>query len=98
MPFKSEKQRKWMHTNQPEMAKRWEKEEKKESTWPDEKELQDEGKLIEASAYKTASRNELAMYISQLSNTIKGTKDKKMLHYLKKDKQEVEKELKSRKT
>jgi hypothetical protein len=30
--FKSEKQRKWMHTNEPEMAKRWEKEEKKEST------------------------------------------------------------------
>jgi hypothetical protein len=28
--FKSEKQRKWMHTNQPEMAKRWEKEEKVE--------------------------------------------------------------------
>ena len=27
MPFKSEKQRKWMHTNQPEMAKKWEKEE-----------------------------------------------------------------------
>ena len=98
MPFKSEKQRKWMHTNEPEMAKRWEKEEKKESTWPDEKELQDEGKLIEASAYKTASRNELAMYISQLSNTINGTKDGKMLNLLKKTKKEVEKELKSRKT
>ena len=98
MPFKSDKQRKWMHTNEPEMAKRWEKEEKKESTWPDEKELQDEGKLIEASAYKTASRNELAMYISQLSNTIKGTKDGKMLNLLKKTKKEVEKELKSRKT
>ena len=27
MPFKSEKQRKWMHANQPEMAKKWEKEE-----------------------------------------------------------------------
>jgi len=26
MPFKSEKQRKWMHTNEPEMAKKWEKE------------------------------------------------------------------------
>ncbi len=26
MPFKSEKQRKWMHANQPEMAKKWEKE------------------------------------------------------------------------
>jgi len=29
MPFKSEKQRKWMHANNPEMAKKWEKEEKK---------------------------------------------------------------------
>ena len=28
MPFKSEKQRKWMHANDPEMAKKWEKEEK----------------------------------------------------------------------
>ena len=27
MPFKSDKQRKWMHTNEPEMAKKWEKEE-----------------------------------------------------------------------
>ena len=26
MPFKSEKQRKSMHTNEPEMAKRWDKE------------------------------------------------------------------------
>ena len=26
MPFKSEKQRKWMHVNEPEMAKKWEKE------------------------------------------------------------------------
>ena len=29
MPFKSEKQRKWMHANEPEMAKKWEKKEKK---------------------------------------------------------------------
>ena len=28
MPFKSNKQRKWMHANNPEMAKRWEAEEK----------------------------------------------------------------------
>lgn len=28
-PFKSEKQRKWMHKNKPEMAKKWEEEEKK---------------------------------------------------------------------
>jgi hypothetical protein len=26
MPFKSNKQRKWMHANKPEMAKKWEKE------------------------------------------------------------------------
>ena len=57
-----------------------------------------EGKLTESSPYKTASRNELAMYISQLSTTIKNTKDRKMLNMLKKDKKEVEKELKSRKT
>ncbi len=25
MPFKSEKQRKWMHANEPKMAKDWEK-------------------------------------------------------------------------
>ena len=28
MPFKSEKQRRWMHANNPEMAKKWEKEKK----------------------------------------------------------------------
>ena len=27
MPFKSKKQRKWMHANKPKMAKKWEKEE-----------------------------------------------------------------------
>ena len=26
MPFKSKQQRKWMHANKPEMAKKWEKE------------------------------------------------------------------------
>lgn len=29
MPFKSEKQRRWMHANKPAMAKRWEEEQKK---------------------------------------------------------------------
>ena len=29
MPFKSEKQRRWMHANEPKMAKKWEKKEKK---------------------------------------------------------------------
>ena len=28
MPFKSEEQRRWMHANKPEMAKKWEAEEK----------------------------------------------------------------------
>jgi hypothetical protein len=28
MPFKSEKQRRWMHANNPKMAKKWEKEKK----------------------------------------------------------------------
>ena len=35
MPFKSEKQRKWMHANEPEMAKKWEKKKKNESPWHD---------------------------------------------------------------
>jgi len=29
MPFQSEKQRKWMYANEPEMAERWSDEEKK---------------------------------------------------------------------
>ncbi len=43
MPFKSDKQRKWMHTNEPEMAKSWEDKKKREGDWA-EKELQDEAK------------------------------------------------------
>ena len=31
MPFKSQKQRKWMHANEPEMAKKWEKKKKNEA-------------------------------------------------------------------
>ena len=31
MPFKSEKQRRWMHANDPDMADEWEKKKKKES-------------------------------------------------------------------
>tara|TARA_Y100000310_G_C20539682_1_gene742600 strand:+ start:171 stop:1043 length:873 start_codon:yes stop_codon:yes gene_type:complete len=52
--------------------------------------------IIEESAYKTATKNELAMYLTQLSNTINGTKDKKMLQFLKRTKKEVSDELKSR--
>lgn len=29
MPFKSQRQRKWMHANKPAMAKRWEGEQKR---------------------------------------------------------------------
>jgi len=54
MPFKSEKQRKWMHANHPEMAKKWEKKEKmKKETKVKSlikkmvREIMDEGKLIE---------------------------------------------------
>jgi len=35
MPFKSDKQRKWMWANDPEMAKKWEKEEQKEAVQVD---------------------------------------------------------------
>ena len=31
MPFKSEKQRKWMHANEPDMADEWEKKKNKEN-------------------------------------------------------------------
>ena len=34
MPFKSKKQRRWMHKNKPEMAKKWEEEEKIRSFKP----------------------------------------------------------------
>ena len=53
--------------------------------------------INEESAYKTATNNELAMYLTQLSNTINGTKDKKMLKLLKRTKKEVGDELRSRK-
>ena len=34
MPFKSKKQRKWMHANKPKMAKKWEKEEESINEMP----------------------------------------------------------------
>jgi len=37
MPFASKKQRRWMHKNKPEMAKKWEKEEKIRSFKPKKK-------------------------------------------------------------
>ena len=42
MPFKSEKQRRWMHANEPEMAEKWEKEEEKR-----EEDTTDEAQLTE---------------------------------------------------
>jgi len=39
MPFKSEKQRRWMYANEPEMAEKWEKEEKSEEDITDETQL-----------------------------------------------------------
>jgi len=49
MPFKSEKQRRWMHANEPEMAKKWEKK-KKNETWKDKQNQDDfeETKMKEA--------------------------------------------------
>ena len=35
MPFKSKKQRKWMHANEPEMADKWEKETPKGKALPE---------------------------------------------------------------
>ena len=37
MPFQSQKQRAWMYANQPEMAKRWEKETPKDKKLPEYK-------------------------------------------------------------
>lgn len=37
MPFKSEAQRKWMHANKPEMAKKWEKHTPKDKKLPKKK-------------------------------------------------------------
>lgn len=37
MPFESEKQRRWMHANEPEMARRWEKETSDDKDLPDSK-------------------------------------------------------------
>jgi cytochrome oxidase assembly protein ShyY1 len=44
MPFKSEKQRKWMWKNEPEMAKRWEEEEKRRAPFKQKKEKSTEKK------------------------------------------------------
>lgn len=52
---------------------------------------------INEAAYKSATNNELAMYIINLSNEILGERDPKKVKFLKKDRAEVAKELKNRK-
>jgi len=44
MPFKSEKQRKWMYANDPEMAKKWEKDTPKGKKLPQKKSKANEAK------------------------------------------------------
>ena len=51
MPFKSEKQRKYMHANHPEIAKRWEKEYKKSGL-----KITDKGKKIKRDAALEGSK------------------------------------------
>ena len=52
MPFKSEKQRKWMHSNEPDMAKKWEKEEKNEGLL-DPSSPKGEGRFMDEIEYHT---------------------------------------------
>ena len=48
MPFKSEKQRKWMHANKPKMAKKWEKEDIEKSEAEEmKKALEEQGATVE---------------------------------------------------
>ena len=57
MPFKSEKQRRWMHANEPEMAKKWEKKYKKE-----DRDYKDEYKKFQSSKKAKKYRAELNKY------------------------------------
>jgi len=65
MPFKSEKQRRWMHANEPEMADKWEKEKKDEAA---ERDYKDEYKKFQSSTKAKKYRAELNQY-----NRKKGT-------------------------
>ena len=65
MPFKSKKQRKWMHANKPKMAKKWEKEKKDEAA---ERDYKDEYKKFQSSTKSKKYRAELNKY-----NRKKGT-------------------------
>ena len=67
MPFKSEKQRRWMHANKPKMAKKWEK--KKEAVEEKkERDYKDEYKKFQSSTKAKKYRAELNKY-----NRKKGT-------------------------
>ena len=65
MPFKSEKQRKWMHATKPKMAKKWEKEKKDEAA---DRDYKDEYKKFQSSTKSKKYRAELNKY-----NRKKGT-------------------------
>ena len=65
MPFKSEKQRKWMHANKPKMAKKWEKE---EESVEEDRDYKDEYKKFQSSTKSKKYRAELNQY-----NRKKGT-------------------------
>jgi len=64
MPFKSEKQRKWMHANEPEIADKWEKKKKNEA----ERDYKAEYKKFQSSPKMKKYRAELNKY-----NRKKGT-------------------------
>ena len=68
MPFKSEKQRRWMHANEPEMAKKWEKKKKKEEESVEEAKKRDykaEYKKFQSSTKAKKYRAELNKYNRQ---------------------------------
>ena len=65
MPFKSQKQRRWMHVNEPAMAKKWEKEKKDEAA---DRDFKDEYKKFQSSTKSKKYRAELNKY-----NRKKGT-------------------------
>jgi hypothetical protein len=65
MPFKSEKQRKWMHATEPKMAKKWDKEKKDEAA---DRDYKDEYKKFQSSDKSKKYRAELNQY-----NRKKGT-------------------------
>ena len=62
MPFKSEKQRKWMHANKPKMAKKWEKEEK---SVEEDRDYKAEYKKFQSSTKAKKYRAELNKYNRQ---------------------------------